>query len=917
MSFVAPDALASMISCAFRQHEDETALELGGHRYSYADLWRRAKTFASAHRAEVGLDGAIGILPGKSLEAYVAVLGAILLRRPYVALNMKFPLERQLHIAQQSRCRVIVADAETESRRAELLAELNWSDPSLPCEQVDASLPAVEDIAYYIFTSGTTGRPKGVVVSRGNLAAYIDEIHQILGFPVGIRCTQFFDFSFDVSVHDMFYTWYSGGTLCPMLPEDGTDHIAFAKAKRIQSWYSVPSVLALAERTGGMVPNALPDLRWSMFAGEALPSGLARRWLSAAPNSKAFNLYGPTEATITVTAQAFDRESLTERPYPTVPIGTPHDRTDTILVNPDTMAEADGTGELWVGGPQVVIGYLNNAEETAKRFVDRAFPGHQSERWYRTGDLVERSADDGYVFLGRLDDQVKIRGYRAELLEIEEVLRVAVGSAEAAIVPWPITSPGCAEGIVGFVAGDFDEASVLQRCAASLPNYLVPAKLIRVPALPLNQNGKVDRKALRTQFLEQPATAHDGSEASPAELERRLVAAWTGLFPKCQVTAQSSFVSLHADSLSYVNALLAAEDILGALPADWVDMPIADLVTAVRPQKSRFGVRVDTPIAIRAAAITFVMFGHLGYTKPLHTGMIAGLMLLSGYFFGALQLSDINSPNFARRLMQPVVQIVALYYLLILPLLFFVRTSVGYVDIFLLQDIVNPGQDFPWFIAALIHITLVVAAITPLAQRVSKWAKGRLSTANLVLMVLIGVGLIAYAIAPFLLPPSETIHDYEAPRWWRYSFPAQMLVFGTGAMLGRRDVDWGRAAGVTGVFAIVFVSVWFGYFDQAGATLLAAGALLFLKNLRMPQLLARATYAVADASLFLYLLQPPIAEFMQAHDIKRRFILVTVFVVGLSTKWAWDNLSVAVRNIRVRLPAIAWRPQKAELSREV
>jgi len=911
VQFWLQDRLSQRLIESFQRHGDQPALEIGDKSWTYAEVLAMAEAFAAQHHQQIGADGSIGILPQKAAESYVAVLAAVLMGRPYTSLNMKFPFDRQLHNARESRCRVIVCDAETRDRRDALLAALagDLADNSGRADNGGraGTAPAIitpadpaDRHAYYMFTSGTTGMPKGVINTRGNLATYLEAIHTHLQLPPGIRASQFFELSFDVSVHDVFYTWYSGGTLCVMQPSDGTDQVGFSQRKRIQSWYSVPSGISFAERTGRLQAGALPDIRWAIFAGEALPTTLAAKWLEVCPNATGHNLYGPTESTITVCGYAFDRQTLAASSEPSVPIGPAYPPNEVVIVRPDGSVAAMGeAGELWIGGPQNALGYVNNPEETARRFVTRAFPGMASTYWYRSGDLVECTPEYGNVFRGRIDDQIKIRGYRAELLEIEEGLRKASGVADSAVVPWPVVMPGNADGIVGFVAGEFNAEDVLAKCAAQLPSYMVPDRLIRVAALPLNSNGKVDRKALREEYLQvAPLVPADGFRDTQ-DIEASLIAAWSGLFPRQTVTAQTSFLSLHGDSLSYVNALMMAEEVMGEMPTDWHRMTIGELAAVVAPPSSRFLHRVDVPALTRAMAIMVVMLGHLQYLK-FNPGSTTPLMMLSGYFFGTMQLDHIHERDFAARLFKPLISVAGAYYILLLPLLYLVDGNVDYTEILLINDVVDPGTDFLWYLHALIHIMISIIVLVPVALMVSRRSQRKIDASLALMGMVIAIGAVFYLLIPLLLPRDQVEYVAGAERWWRYSFLGQLFIFGCGALIASRKSLTTRWVALGLVATGSAMSFYFGYVGPGVANLLSALLLTFLTTARMPRLAARMTYAIANASLFLYLFQPPLTDLMQRHGFRRGFVLVFVIAFGLALDWLWNRLPPIVRLWRDR-----------------
>jgi acyl-CoA synthetase (AMP-forming)/AMP-acid ligase II len=282
--------------------------------------------------------------------------------------------------------------------------------------------------------------------------------------------------------------------------EDALDPVGFAKRHALQAWFSVPSVVAMARRLKRLRPNALPEMRVSLFCGEPLPVSIADDWAQAAPNSRIWNLYGPTEATIAITAKEYTPSPTTGDRPATVPLGTAFQNSAAVVV--DEEGRPASLGELWLGGAQISNGYINNDEENTAKFVHRKLPGYPYDRWYRTGDLVQHDDRHGLLFQGRMDGQAKIQGYRVELLEIEEVLRRASGTAEVAAVLWPLTDTGAAEGVVGFVCSPaHSEREIIAECRAHLPTYAAPRKIVFIDSLPLNVNGKVDRNSLRDRYL--------------------------------------------------------------------------------------------------------------------------------------------------------------------------------------------------------------------------------------------------------------------------------------------------------------------------------------------------------------------------------------------------------------------------------
>ncbi|HET6500051.1 MAG TPA: AMP-binding protein, partial [Amycolatopsis sp.] len=358
------------------------------------------------------------------------------------------------------------------------------------------------DIAYILFTSGSTGAPKGVRIEHRNVNAYLEHVIPRYEAGPGARFSQFFDLTFDPSVYDMFTAWGSGATLVVPTRNDLLSPVRFVNSRRVTHWNSVPSVISFALRLRKLDPASMPTLRWSLFCGEPLTLQQAAAWQAAAPEAVLENIYGPTEMTVTCVEHRLPRERRDwARPANgTVPIGTVYSGLEAVVL--DERGRPAAEGELCLRGPQRFPGYLDPADNTG-RFV--TFDGELASEhdgsatltdghWYRTGDRVGRH-DGALVHLGRLDHQVKIRGYRVELGEIEAVLREQPGVADAVVLTFT-GEKGEVELLAAYTGDRQDEDDLLAALSRALPGYMVPRTLTAFEAFPLNQNGKIDRRAL-------------------------------------------------------------------------------------------------------------------------------------------------------------------------------------------------------------------------------------------------------------------------------------------------------------------------------------------------------------------------------------------------------------------------------------
>jgi len=362
------------------------------------------------------------------------------------------------------------------------------------------------------FTSGTTGMPKGVMISAGSLRSYLEQTRPWTNLMPEDRVAETHDITFDLSVHNLFLTAEAGASLHVLSALDLMAPGRFVRAREITAWMSVPTLAAMMRRTGALKPGVFPSLRLSIFCGEPLPVATADAWAAAAPNSVVENAYGPAEATVICL-----RQTLTDPPRMTagrgiVAIGKPYDTMEVAILDADRRPVADGMpGEIALSGPQLAVNYFKATDEQARRF--REIDG---KRWYMTGDLGMRDADGILHHLGRTDNQVKVKGNRIELEEIEAHLRRAAESEAVAVVAWPVLD-GSAQGLVGFCSSPLSADAITAAMFETLPRYMVPGAFHILDSLPVNTSGKIDRGALFTR-LEAAARPIAAAPASPEKI---------------------------------------------------------------------------------------------------------------------------------------------------------------------------------------------------------------------------------------------------------------------------------------------------------------------------------------------------------------------------------------------------------------
>jgi amino acid adenylation domain-containing protein len=533
----------------------------------------------------------VALQMGRTPEWVLGVLGVLKAGAAYLPLDPTAPVERRAELVADSGARWLLVDAETpESFGCEVLRL------SLDDEADEASVPLPEPVpdqaGCLIYTSGSTGKPKGVVVTRGGIADYARGVLQVLGLPEGARMAMVSTVAADLGNTVLYGALYGGGELHLIDPARAFDPDRFAEymaAQRIEVLKIVPSHLQ-ALLQARRPQDALPA-HTLVLGGEATGWPLLERIRDLAPGCRVVNHYGPTEATVGALCQpAAEAWPAAEarRASGTLPIGRPlPDAAAHVLDDHLNPVPAGAAGQLYLGGPGVARGYLGRPDLTAERFVPDPF-GPSGVRLYRTGDRVRRLKDGSLEFLGRADDQVKIRGYRVEPGEVATALRGLDGIADAAVVALP-AEDGRLQ-LVAYVAAlaATDLEAVKGKLAARLPDYMVPAAWVRLDALPVTANGKLDRKALPA-----PEAAKPAGEPPREGTEQALAALWAGLLGTDAIGRDDNFFALGGDSILSLKLLarIRKQGLAGGQALTLADIlnarSLADLAARIAPQPSK------------------------------------------------------------------------------------------------------------------------------------------------------------------------------------------------------------------------------------------------------------------------------------------------------------------------------------------
>jgi amino acid adenylation domain-containing protein len=542
------------VAARARQRPTHAAIRFRGRTFTYAEIDRRANQLARRLQREgVAPRACVGVYLNRSEMLPVALLAVLKCGASYVPMDPAYPPDRLAMMAEDAAVRVVVT-------QNDLLAGMPRVDKAICVDTLRAEIDAesgdpldiavrADDRAYVLFTSGSTGRPKGVEIPHGALENFLASMQRAPGFAAGDRLLAITTVSFDIAGLELHLPLVTGGTVVLAERSDALDPEILAgllEREDISVMQATPATWRMIIDSGW---QGRPGLR-VLCGGEALPPGLATELLARV--GELWNMYGPTETTIWSTVKRM-------APGARITIGGPIDNT-TVYVLDDGLARVPvgATGELWIGGEGVALGYIGRPELTRERFIASPFvPG---ERIYRTGDLGRVLPDGDLECLGRGDSQVKIRGFRIELGEIETAIERCGGLRKAVVL---VANAAQDPQLVAYWVADVgvgapvDLAALKLELGKALPAYMLPAHYVPLPSWPLTPAGKIDRKVLPSP---------DATSARPASVEALrddvdvvIAELWQELLGVREVGLDDDFFALGGQSLRAVRLVAAVK----------------------------------------------------------------------------------------------------------------------------------------------------------------------------------------------------------------------------------------------------------------------------------------------------------------------------------------------------------------------
>lgn len=532
------------------EYPDNIALSVAERTMTYRELDHAASDLAAhlLHKKNAKPGMLIGILVGRSERLIISMLAAWKAGAAYIPLDPYYPAARIAFMIQDAAPDIIIVEDEhVELMPAGLSDIVNWKQSEVweqsATNRLNEPITNAEDLAYIMYTSGSTGVPKGVMISHASVACYISSFSRYYSLSSSDRVIQQSSPAFDVSVEEIFPILCAGGTLL-IAPEGGKDvskllHLIERKGATLLS--TTPAVVAELNK----YPDRLSNLRVLISGGDRLQASHIDRLIG---KIKIYNTYGPTETTVCVTYQPVneigDEESIG------VAVG---DHTVYIVDEYGDLLPIGCAGEIRISGPGLAMGYLNRPDETNKKFIENKF--NSGDKIYCTGDIGYRKEDGSIVFLGRRDGQLKINGYRVEKNEIEKALAGLNGVQQAAVVP--VYGPDNINTLIAYyiAEGMVDKHDLLAGLLKILPYYMIPAKFIRLETFPLTTSGKIDYDSF-------PDEQEQGDTDQPLSIiEEQLAGIWSSLLEKSVSSKKDNFFQLGGNSIKAVQLIQRISDI--------------------------------------------------------------------------------------------------------------------------------------------------------------------------------------------------------------------------------------------------------------------------------------------------------------------------------------------------------------------
>lgn len=770
------------------------------------------------------------------------------------------------------------------------------------CDQTN--LPEVDpaDPAYVTFTSGSTGEPKGIVTHHAPLVHFIEWHTQCHSLSKDDCFSLLSGLGHDPVYRDVFTPLSIGAKVVVPSQSMVIDPLALATwihANGVSIIHLTPPLGKLIETGAKLKKLEFHALRYLFWGGDALSQTLYKQIRVIAPDAVSVNFYGTTE-----TPQAMAYHQLDPETSQKIPLGKGIEGAQLLVVNDSNQLVSEGeVGEILIRSPYLSLGYWNDTSQTREKFVMNPFTQDPHDICYKTGDLGTYLSEGSVSFLGRGDSQVKIRGHRIELTEIEGALSrhprikqcVVLANHDTAlarlIAYCVVTTPVSA-------------IELREHVSKELPDYMVPALFVFLAAIPLTPNGKIDRRALPS--IDTQATSLESSQhLSPLTL--KLVDAWSEILEVQRIDPNLSFVELGGDSLSFVQASMALEALIGHLPDQWEIIPVRELCElAHKNRSSRFSLRaMEVPVLLRVMSILLIVIGHMDlFSKWLIAGETKVLFIVSGISLARFQLQAINERGNARTLVKSIISIATptILYAILVQIVF---DRVHWQTVLLVsnwfpESVVGPFAY--WYIEVLLQMILIIG----FALSFERVRKTIMSNPFRNLVVASCVLAVADILSNAYLFDATALYD-RVPQHY-----LAIMVLGMAIHYANSSVQkWVISAVTVIVLGGQDLLVIYGphQMDIRGYVDIALPAVLvviWVKSIPVPGLIARGLALIASSTLYIYLTH------FQFQSLARHIVdlpalsIVIALVGGVGVGYVWNKV--------VRIVLMRWNRGKKKTS---
>ncbi|MEG1039057.1 MAG: amino acid adenylation domain-containing protein [Pseudomonas sp.] len=882
---------------------DATAIIAHDETCSYRQLEQISRGIAFGLREKAsGRSDHVVIVASRCAGLVYAMLGALRAGLTFSIADAAYPPARVAQVIRTLEPSVVLLCGEAQ---LELDAERPPQVVSVP-EAVAASLaqftclqtplPEVDpgQPAYITFTSGSTGEPKGIVTHHAPLVHFIEWHVRRHGFTRDERFSLLSGLGHDPVYRDVFTPLSIGATIiCPAQSTliNPAALAAWIHHQQVSVIHLTPPLGKLIETGARLNGQVLNRVRYLFWGGDALSPLLHEQMCAVAPMAAQVNFYGTTETPQAMAFHEIDRVAESGK----IPLGAGIEGAQLLVVNEASQQVGEGeVGEILIRSPYLSLGYWGDAALTAEKFVVNPFTGIAGDLCYRTGDLGTYLPSGDVSFLGRADSQVKIRGHRIELAEIEAAIArhpqikqcVVLANQDSAMLR-----------LVAYCVASqpMPAAQLREELAGQLPDYMVPALFVFLDAIPLTPNGKIDKRALPPAF-DSPAVHASSDSQALSPVAQQLSEAWARILQVPRVDANLTFVELGGDSLSFVQASMVLEQLVGQLPERWELTPVrqlAELAAQGSPGKvSRWALRaMEMPVCLRVIAIILIVIGHFSvFSNWMVAGETSLLFLISGLSLARFQFQAIEERGDARVLLKSIATIAV-------PTILYTALTQILFDKLHWQSLLLISNWFPaylvghfnaWYVEVLLQMIVIIGLVVSV-ERVRRLIMAdpfrRLVLASCALVVLdIALNRLVFdATHLYNRVPQHFLAITVLGMAIHFAHSsAQKWVASAVAVLVIGELDYVAIAGYQ-----LQVATLRGYIDIA---LPAVLAVIWVKSIRVPGPVARAGAVIASATLYIYLTH------FQFHSLGRRlfdhpaFSVLLAIMGGVLVSYCWNTV---------------------------